>query len=367
MDTRKLPGAQTPLPPGTPHPFQVQQLAQSICKYDLTGATAYSLNVTLVPASAKPIQYATLWPTGVEGPPNASLMNSPDGRIKANAVIAKAGDGGQISFYVTEPADVILDLNGYFTPAAVNTMAFYPIDPCRLVDTRSGLGGEAFTPGETRDISLTASPCMQTGKQVAAKAYSLNITVVPVTPGQPLSYLSVWPAGNQAGTATSTLNNPKGTIVANAAIVPAGPKGDIYVHVTNATDVLIDVNGYFAPPSTTGMSYYPMYPCRVLDTRSSTGPFSENLTVDLIWQHCPTLEGARAYTLNATAVPVGALSYLTMWQDDPADRPLTSTLNAPDALTTSNMAIVPTTNGYIDVYAAGTTDLVLDMFGYFAR
>jgi len=31
------------------------------------------------------------------------------------------------------------------------------------------------------------------------------------------------------------------------------------------------------------------------------------------------------------------------------------------------MAIVGTSNGSIDAYAAGLTDLVLDLFGYFAQ
>jgi hypothetical protein len=43
-----------------------------------------------------------------------------------------------------------------------------------------------------------------------------------------------------------------------------------------------------------------------------------------------------------------------------------STLNASDGFITSNMAIVPTTNGSIDVYAYGLTQLILDISGYFA-
>jgi hypothetical protein len=33
--------------------------------------------------------------------------------------------------------------------------------------------------------------------------------------------------------------------VANAAIVPAGTSGAVNVYVTNATQVIIDTNGYF--------------------------------------------------------------------------------------------------------------------------
>jgi hypothetical protein len=44
----------------------------------------------------------------------------------------------------------------------------------------------------------------------------------------------------------STLNDLSGTIVANAAIVPAGTGGSIDVYATNNTDIIIDINGYYA-------------------------------------------------------------------------------------------------------------------------
>jgi hypothetical protein len=64
-------------------------------------------------------------------------------------------------------------------------------------------------------------------------------------------------------------------------------------------------------------------------------------------------------------VPSGNLGYLTLWPDG-GTRPTASTLNAPDGAITSNMAIVPTSNGKVDAYASGTTQLVLDISSYFA-
>jgi hypothetical protein len=45
----------------------------------------------------------------------------------------------------------------------------------------------------------------------------------------------------------STTNSNSGTVVANAVIVPAGTSGAISIFVTDAADVLFDINGYFAP------------------------------------------------------------------------------------------------------------------------
>ncbi len=54
---------------------------------------------------------------------------------------------------------------------------------------------------------------------------------------------------------------------------------------------------------------------------------------------------------NATVVPQGGLGFLTLWPQGIA-QPLVSTLNAIDGAVTSNMAIVPTTNG--EIQAAST-------------
>jgi hypothetical protein len=64
-------------------------------------------------------------------------------------------------------------------------------------------------------------------------------------------------------------------------------------------------------------------------------------------------------------VPSGALGYLTLWPDG-ATQPLVSTLNALDGSISDNMAIVPTTNGKVDAYASGLTQLILDISSYFA-
>ena len=67
--------------------------------------------------------------------------------------------------------------------------------------------------------------------------------------------MTVWPTG-QTRPLVSTLNDVPGTIIANAAIVPAGTSGDVSVYPSNDTDVIIDINGYFAPAGPGGLSLY---------------------------------------------------------------------------------------------------------------
>ena len=275
-----------------------------------------------------------------------------------------------VSVYVTDTTDVILDIDGYFTSASSQTYEFYPVTPCRVVDTRSGskepkgLGPPSLIAQQQRDLPILSSPCLKGITNPAA--YSFNVTVVPNPAGQPLGYLTVWPS-NQTQPTVSTLNNPTATVVANAAIVPAAPDGDIDVYAYNSTDLIIDINGYFAAPGANGYSLYPVTPCRAYDSRNNNGqPFTGERTVNIAGSQCAPPSNAAGYVFNATVVPSGSLGYLTLWADG-QKQPVVSTLNAYDGFITSNMAIVPNTNGSTDAFAGGgSTQLILDISGYFA-
>ncbi len=362
VDTR----SGNPIRGGTYQAFNLVQLAQQNGCGNLSTATLYSLNVTLVPYNGGPVSYLTIWPNG-QAQPNSSTMNSPDGRTKANAAIVQAGENGAVNVYVSNIADVVLDINGYFTNAGPSTLKFFPITPCRVVDTRGAdgdLGGPYLANGTERDFPLLESNC---GIPSSALAYSLNFTVAPYN-HQALGYLTVWPAG-ASQPVVSTLNNPKATTVANAAIVPAGTNGAIAVYPSANTQLVIDVDGYFANTGTGGLSIYPALPCRILDTRSiGTGqPFSGTLNppVNVVGSPCAVPTAAQAYVFNATVIPSPTLNYLTLWADTKT-QPLVSTLNALDGVTASNMAIVPNVNGKVDAFAQGTTQLILDITSYFA-
>jgi hypothetical protein len=182
-----------------------------------------------------------------------------------------------------------------------------------------------------------------------------------------LGYLTVWPSG-AARPVASTLNAIVPVTTANAAIVPAGSNGSIDVFASNDTDLVIDINGYFGPPAAGGLSLYNVSPCRALDTRQPAGaqPISGTLALDVVTAPCGVPAVAQAYILTVTAVPVGALGYLTLWPQGQA-QPLVATLNAVDGVVTSNLAVVPTVNGLISAFPSNSSHLVFDVFGYFAQ
>jgi hypothetical protein len=154
---------------------------------------------------------------------------------------------------------------------SADALTFIAITPCRLVDTRGAGGGfNGMSPFSGPSIpaagtitipvlslaeasaNTTPAPCGVIS--TLAEAYSFNLTVVPAAGGR-VNYVSLWPAG-AAQPFVATLDDPQGAILSNAAIVPAGtPTGGVSVYNAGpaAVDVIIDMNGYFAPP--TGLNF----------------------------------------------------------------------------------------------------------------
>jgi hypothetical protein len=134
------------------------------------------------------------------------------------------------------------DLLAAPTPA----LSFTGIAPCRVADTRdagfpAGYGPPFMPAGVPRDFSITG----RCGIPPDAQAVSFNFTVVnPVGPG----FLLVFPQGG-VQPAVSTLNYVAGQIVANAAVLSLGATGAITaIPGVSGFDLVIDVNGYYAPP-----------------------------------------------------------------------------------------------------------------------
>jgi beta-glucanase (GH16 family) len=326
-------------------------------------ASAFSLNVAVVPHGQ--LGYVTLWPAGQPQPFVATLIS--DGRIKSNAAIVAAGANGAIRVFAANTTDVILDINGYFLPPSAQTgLAFYPVAPCRVVDTRQPpgpLGGPALGAGSSRTFPVGTSCSLP----ATAQAYSFNFAAVPTGP---LGFMTAWPTGQPQPLAAS-LNALSGTVTANAVIVPSGAGGNVDVYTTDKTDLVIDVNGYFAPPAPGGLFLYIDVPCRELDTRQPLGtpPFSGTFNVNVAAGPCGASRdpapAAQAFVFSTTLVPPAGFGYLSMWPQDEA-QPVVATLSAVDGAITSNLAIVASTNGLISIFPSDPAYLVLDMVGFFA-
>jgi len=133
-------------------------------------------------------------------------------------------------------------------PPNANALVFVAMPPCRVVDTRTSSQGSsgAFGPpsllgGGSRTFPiLSNTTCMI---PTLAQAYSLNIIVVP--PG-PLVYVTAFPTGQSSPVAAIAVESPQGALASDTGIIPAGTDGSIDVYASNPTDIVIDINGYYA-------------------------------------------------------------------------------------------------------------------------
>jgi hypothetical protein len=119
-------------------------------------------------------------------------------------------------------------------------LAFYTVQPCRVVDTRVTGQGPALAAGESRTFAV-AGVC---GIPAGAKAVSMNVAVTQ--PGS-AGNLRLFAAGSPAPV-VSALNYGTSQTRGNNAIAPLGGDGRLGVRAVQSVGgvhVILDVNGYF--------------------------------------------------------------------------------------------------------------------------
>ncbi|MBI4902480.1 MAG: hypothetical protein HY820_02520 [Acidobacteria bacterium] len=284
-------------------------------------------------------------------------------------------------FVTTAAGSAALPISLTISPGLSTSLRFVATAPCRILETRPAYNFEgrsgSFGPpylraGETRTLVMTASNVCKLPP--TARAFELNITAVPKSRLQSLIVFS----GDEAFPRYQTLTSPDGQITANSAIVKAGSTNNINIYSSDDTEVLIDVSGYFTDdPAVGGLAFYPIAPCRAVDTRSAyrsqASPFGPPSLQGQTTRRfdirsspdCPGLANAVAYAATLTAVPQGPLQFITVWPSGSA-QPNVSSINSPSGRIVANSVILPAgINGSIDVSAHNTTDLIIDITGYF--
>ena len=224
-------------------------------------------------------------------------------------------------------------------PANANPLVFVAMPPCRVVDTRTigqGLTG-AFGPPSLAAGAVRTFPVLSSTTctiPAVAQAYSFEITVVP--PG-PLAYITAFPTGQSAPVAAITVESPQGFMASNTGIIPAGTNGSVDVYANNPTDVVIDINGYYAPLTALPGN----------NTALGVGALANNTTGGT-----NTAVGASALQNNTagganTATGYGALSANTTGSDNTASGNLALSANTTGTGNTAigNFALLSNTTG----------------------
>jgi hypothetical protein len=248
---------------------------------------------------------------------------------------------------------------------------FVPITPFRLVDTRQSAGvaygAPRFGAGEARTFQVYAAN--NAGVPAGAVgAVALNVTAVsPVGPG----YLSVWPS-DASQPKTSVLNFDAGAVVPNAVTVRVSGNGSFNVYAPTATDVLVDVMGYYTKTvnnTPEGGGFQGITPARLMDTRSGLGGARFGSGASRALQVTGTNAapiGASAVVLNVTSVQASGPGFLTVWPDG-VTRPDASNANYDGGNVIANQVTVKIgAGGYVDIFAQTGSDVLVDIMGWYA-
>jgi hypothetical protein len=202
------------------------------------GVGAVSLNVTSTGSTSA--GYITTYDCGARE--LVSSVNFPAGGTVGNAVIAPLSLRGTVCFYSSAPTDIVVDINGWFAAGE----AFNTVGPKRVFDTRPGQSPESLRVVAKKQVSRAYELEVQMtelGRFTPAdgmSAVSLNVTSVG---SGAAGYITVYPCGTREFVAS--VNYPAGGIVGNAVIVPVSADGTVCFYSSTATDIVVDINGWF--------------------------------------------------------------------------------------------------------------------------
>ncbi|MEP7203737.1 MAG: hypothetical protein ABI894_14070 [Ilumatobacteraceae bacterium] len=249
---------------------------------------------------------------------------------------------------------------------------FVPLTPSRVLDTRTGEGGNISA---LSSRALTELRVMGVGGVPAtgATAVVLNVTVdVPLTAG----FITAWPSGEDQPT-VSNLNYVPGQTVPNLVTVKVGANGRVNLYNSQGyTHLVADVVGYYTatrPPS--GGLFTAVTPGRVLDTRNGTGQggsiapvgAGQAINVSVTGLAGVPAAGVSGVALNVTVDAPTSPGFLTVWPTGEA-QPLASSHNFVPGLTVANLVLAKVgAGGQVSIFnSGGNTHVVADVVGYFS-
>jgi hypothetical protein len=319
-------------------------------------ATGVVLNVTVTNTSAP--SFLTVWPAGATRA-TVSNLNWKAGETRANLVNVPVGAGGQVSIYNGfGSADVVVDEESYFDTAVGTDGEYNALAPARLLDTR--LSAQTMSTGSFIDVQILGAG------GVPANGVSAVVLNATVTNTATAGFLTVYPSLTTLPLA-SNVNWAPGWTVANRVIVKVGSNGKVSIYNgQGSTDAVIDVSGYFTDSTRAGQLFTPLTPVRVLDTRNTGRTIAANSASNVQFTGFNSVpSSATAVFVNTTVTNTTAASVLTVYPGP--SRPTASDLNWVAGQTIPNLTLATlSATGAAFYNYAGSTDLVLDLSGYFS-
>jgi len=293
-------------------------------------------------------------------------------------VIVQTNAAGDFCVHSQEPTDLIVDLAGTLSGAAIGT-------PVRVFDSRPAPGVGLPAPGQTgclvHGIGGTneyIDPCppgaartrhidFTVGTGLPSAIVVLQVTTDHYDTG--IGYTAVYQCGT-GYQGTSSVNNKAYPVASNLVIATTDAGGNVCVHSQLPTDIIVDVVGTLTNANIVA-------PTRVLDTRYCGlvippaggdggppvchAPFTWPTVSDYV-VHTGISNSIVAAQIT-TDYYVGGVGYTSVFACADGFRG-TSSLNNTGNQLASNLVIVPTdADGDFCVQSEHPTDLIVDLIG----
>ncbi|NNN22607.1 MAG: hypothetical protein HKL80_11480 [Acidimicrobiales bacterium] len=371
--------------------------------------TAVSLNVTLVNSGSQSGSVSVIedgdsnLPYTIALPANAIISSNliiglPTSGSNAGKIVFTLSS----SFTTLSKVDIIVDATAYFSSTSSSAFTsgslYEPLQPGRLVVSGCSSTGIANTFGSSDPETLTLysaptyqSSCTSNGSDSSGlptsasgmTAVILNVTVI--NNSSISGYLAVGPNASSS-TYYSTIYFVANQIIARQVTVATSSLGteSFYSSVSsNSVTVDVDVEGYYVPSGTSGDSYVPLKPVRVVDSGNScllTSQISSGshpavslgaaLACYTGFSSGLPASGSNfvAVNLNLTVVNATSSGYLSVYADG-STRANTSSVNFTSSDNVSNeVTVAVPSNGQIDIYNGGSAgvDVIVDVEGWYA-
>lgn len=256
--------------------------------------------------------------------------------------------------------------------AAVGAVGTYvAVDPVRLVDTRSGLGGRVGKLGQGGSMVFDPAAGGNTPPAGQVAAVLLNVTGTEPTNS---TFLTLYPTGTTRP-GTSSVNLVAGQTRPNQVVVPVGPDGKVQLfNNAGSTHAVVDLQGFYSTATgVTGGTYLPVEPTRVIDTREpdqgEVFPFTEGETGGILVDAPGVGADTSAVEVNITVTEPTASGYLTAWDGSTQAPPTASNLNFVPGQTVANHVVVPVSfdglgRPFIALFnSRGNTHVIVDVIG----
>jgi hypothetical protein len=257
-------------------------------------------------------------------------------------------------------------------PVPATPSFFVPLNPSRLLDTRSGQGGNVVKlgAGVFTELDVTGVGGVP---ETNVTAVVMNVTVADPTEA---GFITAWPSGEPRPLVAS-LNFLPLQVVPNLVTVKVGANGKVDLfNSAGSLNLVADVMGYYTDLEPSGGGRFTaLTPSRVLDTRDGTGtngstnpiPAQRSINLTVTGRGGVPGSGVTGVALNVTVDRPTQSGYLSVW---PAGepQPFTATHNFVPNLTVGNLVLAKVgANGQVSIFNShGTTHVVADVVGYFS-